>query len=333
MDEREHYLQMRRAYSIQGWALLVYFILMNVVVIAAMVIGEVIGMIQYIWQGGSLELMLSDQVMDQLMEMSMSFSAWGYLVTIVIGSGILLLWKKPKFCFGTLWQKGKPMTLGSFFGILSVFLSAQLVFSLLSTLAELFLNQFGLSLTDSTTEELLSMDSLGMFLYVGLGAPISEEILFRGLVQRSMEPYGKKFSIFASALLFGLYHGNLTQTPFAFVVGLVLGYVAVEYNIGWAMVLHMINNLLLSDTLTRLTSYLPAPWGDALIWAILAFFTFAALIVLIVKRKNIGAYLRSERTNPACFKAFFCAPGIIVLTVILLLTIAATTFMTLLGLA
>lgn len=59
-------------------------------------------------------------------------------------------------------------------------------------------------------------------------APISEELLFRGLTLRFLRSAGVKFAIanVIQALLFGTLHLNLVQGIYAFVVGLVLGYVA-----------------------------------------------------------------------------------------------------------
>lgn len=313
--------QMRRDYNIQGWVLLIYYGIMSELVTLVMIVGGV-------FLGVKAVIMNSIPEIDLLIDQIMAIGGWGYLLAIVVGAGILLLWKKPQFCFHTIWEKKKPMKAGEFFALLSVFLSGQLIFALLDTLLNAFLNCFGLSMMDIT--EMMDTDSLGMFLYAGIGAPIWEEILFRGLILRSMQKHGKKFAIFGSALMFGLFHGNLSQTPFAFAVGLVLGYVAVEYNLIWSIVLHMINNLVLSDLLPRLTSYLPAPFGDGVIWAIIIAFSIAAVIILIVKRKEVGAYLREERTDPQCAKAFFTAPGIIVMMAVMGLNIVTTFIMMLL---
>jgi membrane protease YdiL (CAAX protease family) len=58
-------------------------------------------------------------------------------------------------------------------------------------------------------------------------APVTEELLFRGLIQRSMrERYGPRAAIASSALLFGAFHFDLQALFFATVVGLVLGLLA-----------------------------------------------------------------------------------------------------------
>lgn len=305
---------MRRDYGIQGWALLAYVGIMNAAVMLPVGLMTIYLTFTALIEGNepNVETMTA-QILDA--------SGWGYLLAIVIGAVVLLLWKKPQFCFGTVWERGKTMTVGSFFAILSLFMSAQLISQLGITGVEALLNLFDLSMDAYLESVSVSTDGLSMFLYVGLGAPISEEILFRGLVLRSMEPHGKRFAIVASALLFGLFHGNLIQAPFAFLVGLVLGYVTVEYNIGWAMVLHMFNNLIIADTMTRLLSDLPASVSDTIFWVLMALFTAAAVVALVIKRDQVVEYFKREKIDPLCAKAFFTAPGIIVLLIVLLLTV------------
>lgn len=320
MYEQLRVQQLRRTYSAQGWALLIYYGILNVAVMIIMFIDAFRQAFSMAAAGGELDP-------DMLVDAMMANSGWGYFIAIGVGLIILLIWKKPKFCFETMWTRGKPMTVSSFFGILVIFTAAQLGAQLLYMLLEFLFNLGGLSIVQTMESAGGSMDALSMFLYIGLGAPISEELLFRGLALRSMEPYGKKFAIFASALMFGLYHGNIIQIPFAFVVGLVLGYVTVEYNIGWAIVLHMFNNLILSDTLTRLTAQLPQPWPDLTFWLIIIGCTVAAILILIVKRKAIKLWLRRYQDDPLCAKAFWSAPGIIVLVVMLIVMTLVSTGM------
>lgn len=321
MYEQIRLQQLRKAYSTQGWAMLIYYGILNAAVMLIMILdGIAIG----------FTMGMTGQPMDEerLMEKLMADSGWGYFIAMGVGLLILLLWKKPRFCFGTIWKPGRTMKLGSFFAIFAIFTIAQLGAQLLYMLLEFLFNQAGLSISQSMESAAGSMDSLNMFFYVGIGAPVTEELLFRGLVLRSIEPYGKKFAIFASALMFGLYHGNIIQIPFAFAVGLVLAYVTVEYNIGWAILLHTFNNLILSDTMTRLTAHLPQPWPDLSFWILIIGCTVAAAIILLVKRRQIMLWLHRYQDDPLCVKAFWSAPGIITLVVILsVMTVFSTVTM------
>ena len=199
------------------------------------------------------------------------------------------------------------MTWGSMVSISSVFLGAQLLLVILAVLWEQLWAMLGMEYSPVSG---VSTDSWSMFLYVGLGAPIAEEILFRGLVLRSLQPCGKKFAILASALLFGFFHGSFLQGLFACMVGVILGYVAMEFNILWAMVLHMLNNLILSDALPRIGKLLGV--GDMLTWLAVLLAAVIGVVVLIVRRKRIGAYLWNKQNDPLCWQAFFTAPGILI---------------------
>lgn len=75
-------------------------------------------------------------------------------------------------------------------------------------------------------------------------APVIEEILFRGVVLKPLEKYGKLLAIVISSLLFAIYHGNIIQGIYAFICGLLLGFVASEYSLKYSVILHIFNNLI-----------------------------------------------------------------------------------------
>jgi hypothetical protein len=82
-------------------------------------------------------------------------------------------------------------------------------------------------------------------LFVVILAPITEEFALRGVVLQGLRPYGEKFAILISAFLFGIMHGNLLQAPAAFMMGMVLAYIAIQTeSIVAPTLIHMLNNLL-----------------------------------------------------------------------------------------
>ena len=164
-----------------------------------------------------------------------------------------------------------------------------------------------------------SSDTVSMFLYASFLAPISEELIFRGFILRSLRPYGKRFAILGSAFLFGLFHGNLLQTPYAFLVGLVLGYTAVEYSVGWSMVLHIFNNLVLADLLSRLTASFSETAVSAVNLTVFGGFFAAAVAILIANRVRVRAYIQGEWIDRRCLKCFFLSAGVIALTVLMVI--------------
>lgn len=81
------------------------------------------------------------------------------------------------------------------------------------------------------------------FLSTAIVPAFSEEILFRGAILGTLRKYGDAFAVFVSAFLFGLFHANFVQIPFAFIVGLVLAWAVVYTNSMLpAIIIHATNN-------------------------------------------------------------------------------------------
>lgn len=116
--------------------------------------------------------------------------------------------------------------------------------------------------------------------YTVILAPIAEELIFRGVIYRfarlNMPFWGANI---LQAAFFGLYHMNLVQGIYAFILGLFLGYIASKgRGIRYSIVLHIIINFLSIFMLTfieGLSALLPKPSliiGIALtVFAIFAF--------------------------------------------------------------
>lgn len=286
---------LRRRFRGTGSALLLYYGIMNLIAVGA---------------GVGIGLDMGKSSMAVINE------AMGFCYLVATTLGLLILFDKHKK--GTLkgillWEK-RTMKPISFMKILCVFLSVQLGSFILNTIVEMLLNSMGYSMFEALEQS--QSDSFTMYLYASISAPVTEELLFRGLLLRYMRPYGRKFAILTSAFMFGIFHGNFTQIPFAFIVGLILGYVALEYNITWAMVLHMINNLLLADGLNRITFHMSEGQSTLIFLAIIFAFAVAAVVILIVDRKKIAAYLKPEPINKLCVQAFFSTPNIIIMILI-----------------
>ncbi len=304
--------ELRKQCNIQGGALLIYRVIMNAAVFAVAFAAALIRVFPMI-SAGIPDGIDADEWIGKMVQDVIAESGWGYFLAIAIGMLILLLWKKRAFFRQTVLKRGKAMTAGSFFSVLSLFMSAQLLSQLMAMAMEALLRPFGVSVMEFLEKNSVGTDSLSMFLYVGLGAPIFEEILFRGLVMRSLEPYGRKFAIIMSAVLFGLYHGNLLQSVYATAAGVILGYVAMEYNVLWAMVLHMFNNLVFADTIPRLLERLPGAGAEWIQWGLILLFSVAALAVVIGKRHQIAQSWRRERILEWQMRAFFCSPCMLLL--------------------
>ena len=321
-EEARKIKELRKQGNILGGALLIYKGVMNVAVYSVMTAAGVIyGLVSALAGGwnSAADPELDYSFMQQLMN---DASGWGYILAILICMVVLLLWKKPQYISMTILQRGKSMTAGSFFMLVCLAFGCQLPAQLLAYGFEWLSNLLGGSFLEVLQENAVQTNSLHMWLYVCFGAPIAEEFLFRGLMLRTLEPYGKRFAIVVTAVLFGLFHGSPVQTPFAMLIGLILGYVAIEYDVIWSIVLHIMNNLLLSDLLPRLLAVLPLDLAGILFWVILAGFFLAALFILLEKAKYLSQISWDAKPEPWQRKTFWRSPCIIILTVWCLLELS-----------
>lgn len=88
-----------------------------------------------------------------------------------------------------------------------------------------------------------TLDVVMIFIGSSLVPPLIEEFAMRGVLLQSLRKYGNTFAIFASAILFGVFHGNAVQMPFAFLCGLVIGYAVVATESIWTgVIIHALMN-------------------------------------------------------------------------------------------
>ncbi|MBQ8912978.1 MAG: CPBP family intramembrane metalloprotease [Lachnospiraceae bacterium] len=137
--------------------------------------------------------------------------------------------------FGLWYYKlKKPSVKEGFFGIIKppiiIFLITAgiagqfFVDSILSLIRPVFKSAF--SAYDDLVENVTGVSSSWLMLVaVFLLAPIAEEILFRGLTLT----YAKRcmpvtLAIIIQALIFGVYHGNIIQGIYAFLLGMLIGF-------------------------------------------------------------------------------------------------------------
>ena len=176
--------ELRKSFSRTGIALMVYYGIMNAAVLVVLIVDIIIRIILLL-QSSMTSAILTQTIMETTEEAILS-NGWGYILANVIGFVALLLWKKKDFCFREIWVSDKDMKPGSFFALLAMLISAQAVFQIGVGILEWIFNQMGLSVLDSLEGVTMLSGSFSMFLYAGIIAPIGEEILFRGLILRSL---------------------------------------------------------------------------------------------------------------------------------------------------
>ena len=156
-------------------------------------------------------------------------------------------------------------------------------------------------------------------LFAVIGAPVIEELVFRKLFIDSTHKYGETVSVFVSALLFGLIHGNSAQFFLAFMLGLLFGTVYVRTGNVWLTIaLHLMINL--TASLGSVFGFLNIDIDWLMGYLILALM-IAGLIVLFTNRKRDFLVLKRPFVSDANRQAFR-NPGMIIAVIGGLLNIA-----------
>ena len=193
-----------------------------------------------------------------------------------------------------------------------------MVANLLTDLMVTAVSAFGVEL--SSPDMALPTGALGILssvIRVVLMPALVEELCLRGVVMQNLRDFGGWFAVITSALCFGLMHCNLIQTPFAFTVGLALGYFVLQTGSLWpAILIHALNNSI-SLVFSYLSDMLPVQTLNLCYTFVQgALFGCGAICFLVyLYRKKEDAKLWGDRTAlPARSKyaAFFSAPTMVI---------------------
>ncbi len=153
-----------------------------------------------------------------------------------------------------------------------------------------------------------------------------EELLFRGCILQTLRRYGDRMAVLFTALLFGVTHGGFSQSVFAFLVGLVLGWLVVNTENVWlAVLLHFLNN-----AISVLLQYLSIGLSDTATGVLYALVMYGlgaiGLIVLVVCAVRRSSVLRlpprGQLPAGACIATVWQTPLMIIATVLLFLRMA-----------
>ncbi len=150
--------------------------------------------------------------------------------------------------------------------------------------------------------------------------PLVEEFACRGLILGSLRKFGDGFAILVSSILFGIMHGNFQQIPFAFLVGLSLGFITVKTKSIWlAVAVHMFNNLtsvILDYALLNATNTVKNFVFSIFLSVCLAVGIIA--VFLLKNRENVYNLEKAENksTTKQLYKWFFTSGTIITFIII-----------------
>ena len=157
---------------------------------------------------------------------------------------------------------------------------------------------------------------------------VCEEFLFRGAILSALEPYGTKRAILITSLLFTLLHGSIIGAPGIFILGVVLGMIAVcTGSIYGSIIYHTLHNAItivlvymqrgaVEESQTVLealggASGLLSAIGSAALYGLPAFFFLRAL-VRRARMLNLPMYPRKIEARKGGTAALVCS-GVVVL--------------------
>ncbi|MBS6947458.1 MAG: CPBP family intramembrane glutamic endopeptidase [Bifidobacterium scardovii] len=267
----------------------------------SMVVGFTIGLAMLVYgmeSDTNADLM---RVQEQATQAGLRWTGVISLTSVGFGFLFMLLMRRRSICTREFWagdrQRGRmrPAWLLVFIVLI---ISAQAVFTLL----QMALQAMGLSLVSPTSEAIdQSAVTVSMWLYIGLVGPIVEEVVFRGVLMKELKPMGRNFAILTSSLMFALYHDDLVQGAFAFAIGLLLGFVAMEYSVLWSIALHIFNNAVIGGA-SSLIAMRFGTTGEAVFSLALLAIGVIGLIVIMAKHGwGLRLYHRVNRSAPGAY--------------------------------
>ena len=208
---------------------IVVMLVVEVVLLFPTMMQSISGSVSY----DEMMLTVSSQIMDNIMTMQIAAQV---AMLVVFGLWYYLVYGKKKRPETTEKPGGIHVVLILLMGLILQF-GIGSVLSLIESMAPKLMERYN---------ELMELAGLGemsvpVMIAVSIMAPLSEEVLCRGVILRLAERVSPRFwaANVIQALAFGILHGNLVQGTYAFLLGLLLGYIYGKYrNIWLCMLLH-----------------------------------------------------------------------------------------------
>ena len=139
-------------------------------------------------------------------------------------------------------KETKSLRVGEWFYFLTITFFAMVVGSIIGSIVGAVFGIFGIN-TGVAIETLTSNQSFLGSVVLAIVAPVVEELIFRKWLIDRMHMFGGHVAIMTSALMFGLFHGNLAQFFYAWFLGMVWGYVYYKTgNVIYTMLMHITVN-------------------------------------------------------------------------------------------
>lgn len=308
--------QLKKDSNKAGLILILYFLVMTVVSTGAMFIPIIGGLFG---SGDTDALMQMEFTQDTTFLIVLSG-----LVSIITFFGVSIL-----YSLITKSNLGKTYPLEKIgfkltYHLCAIGLAVAMIANYVSNILLALFDSIGLqAITDTEYDCDSVLDIVLFYVTVAVLPALIEEFAFRGVILNIFRKYSDGLAVLVSGVTFGLMHGNFAQIPFALVVGLVLGYIAVKTNsLLPGIIIHFMNNAL-SVTFTLLSTNTDLSDSavnliDSLVLIVIGILALLSFSVLSRKHsgffKLLGADKMIEFKEKA--KIAFYSPTVLVFSVI-----------------
>ncbi len=190
-----------------------------------------------------------------------------------------------------------------------------------------FLSNFGLN-TDVPSYETPTGGPAVILYFISISVvpAFVEEFALRGVVMQPLRKYGDWFAIIVSGALFAIIHGNATQSVFAFIVGVTIGYFVVATGSLWTgIAIHFANNAYsaIMELLSLKNEALATTVYNVFTVSVFILGVIALTIFLLDKKRIRPADSHLALTAKQKLSAYvFTAPMIISIILLMLLVIS-----------
>ncbi len=266
---------LKRQYSIGGWCMLFQFfasfalslcLTNGIEYIIRLIHGEETGVYDYMY--GSSILIAVNMIV--------------FLVCNITFTFVGLKWAGFK---GNSMIKTRDFSFGKGLQYCIIAISLWLISVYTGTFTETILNKFGM--TGMVDQEGLGETPIALavgYIYSCIIAPVTEEMLYRGMLLKVFSRASQRFGIFATAFFFGIAHGNIAQFILAFVLGIFLSHITLKHNsIVPAIVVHIFVNTM--STVLGLVSDI-SDTASAIAMLVVMLLALLGIIMLIIFRSD-----------------------------------------------
>lgn len=153
--------------------------------------------------------------------------------------------------------------------------------AILGYFADEIFSAFDINISSSGSLPVTGIGLAVYAVYTCIIAPVTEELFYRGMLLRTFSKSSQHFGIFATAVMFGLGHGNIRQFILGFIVGIFLAHITLKHNsIIPSITVHaVLNTMTVILSMLELTRY-----EELYLVKIQLIITFVGLVILILFR-------------------------------------------------